>query len=85
MTTTPAVHFTAKDILADLRNRLGYARADLKQAELRGYSPEHAFTRVCVLAGLLGTYDPALQDDDTFIHRMTDVSDVPEYYTPEAE
>lgn len=75
-------HFTAEDILADMRDRLDRARADLKRATRSGYGREGAFATVCTLAGLLATHDPALQDDDTFITRMTDVSAVDEYYTP---
>lgn len=71
-TTAPAVHFTATDILTDLWDRLDRARADLTRATQSGYGQESASTRVCTLAGLLATYDPALQDDDTFLTRMTD-------------
>lgn len=85
MTTIPPVHVTAEDMLVEMRERLNYARAELKQAELRGYSPEIALGRVFTLAGLLGTFDPALRDENVtdFTRRMADVSDVPEYYIPE--
>lgn len=82
MTTTPALRFTAKDMIARMHERLDYARADLKQAELRGYSPDFALGRVLMLAGLLASFDPALAGDDGFVSRMADVSDVDEYYTP---
>lgn len=67
---------TAEDVLAKVRARLDYARADLKQAELRGYNADVALGRVLALAGLLATCDPALQGDDEFVRRMADVSDV---------
>ena len=77
MTTTS---FTAEAILADLRDRLDRARADLKRATRSGYGREGAFATVCTLAGLLASHDPALQDDDTFITRMTHV-DVEECFS----
>lgn len=86
MTTIPPVHVTAEDMLVEMRERLNYARAELKQAELRGYSPEIALGRVFTLAGLLGTFDPTLKESTAdFVRRMADVSDVPEYYIPEGK
>lgn len=67
---------TAEDMLARMRERLGYARADLKRAELRGYNSDVDLGRVLMLAGLLATFDPTLAGDDGFIARMADVSDV---------
>jgi len=69
-------HPTAEDVLAKVRARLDYARADLKQAELRGYSPDFALGRVLALAGVVAACDPTLAGDDEFVRRMADVSDV---------
>lgn len=67
---------TAKDMLAKMHARLNYARADLKQAELRGYNADVALGRVLALAGVVAACDPALQGDDEFVRRMCDVADV---------
>lgn len=69
-------HLTAEDVLAKVCARLGYARADLKQAELRGYNADVALGRVLALAGVVAACDPALQGDDEFVRRMCDVADV---------
>lgn len=85
MTTIPAPEFTVEGILADLHDRLGYARAELKQATLRGFERESSRSRVLTLAGLIATYDSAVTDPAEFIPAMLDVSEIAEYYTPEGK
>lgn len=76
MTTTPALRFTAEEMIAKMHERLSAARVELRQAELRGCNEDVALGRVLALAGMLATLDPEVAGDDEFIPRMANVEEV---------
>mgnify|MGYP001105384951 CR=1 FL=1 len=76
---------TTDDILGHIKTQLAYARSDVKQAQLRGYSPEYYMGRVAAYAGLIAFLDPKFktsEEGSKFVEEMFDFTDVPEYYRP---
>ena len=76
---------TTDDILDHISTQLAYARSDVKQAQLRDYSPEYYMGRVAAYAGLIASHDPrfkTIEERSNFVGEMFDFTDVPEYYRP---